>query len=136
MVSGNTKSCGCLATEGRKARRISSCHSEITAVLLGYKRHAESRGIAWALSRAEVEGLIIKSCNYCGGQPGNVKKTKSSIGAGMKYSGIDRVDSARGYTKDNVVPACKACNFAKSDMTLDEFVVWAKRLGAMAAQWG
>ena len=51
MISGNTKSCGCLAKEIKQSRRISTHHSEITAIILGYKRHAEERGYKWALSR-------------------------------------------------------------------------------------
>lgn len=32
------------------------------------------------------------------------------------------------YTIANVVPACIICNRAKSEMTLEEFQVWAKRV--------
>lgn len=37
LRSGNTKSCGCLLKEVRLNRRISINHSDITAVILGYK---------------------------------------------------------------------------------------------------
>ena len=36
LRSGNTRSCGCLATETKKAKRKSINHSEVTAVILGY----------------------------------------------------------------------------------------------------
>jgi len=58
MVSGNTKSCGCLAKEIKQSKRISKNHSDITAIILGYKRHAERRGFKWLLSRTFVEKLI------------------------------------------------------------------------------
>ena len=38
MVSGNTKSCGCLSKEVRASKRISKNHSEITAIILGNKK--------------------------------------------------------------------------------------------------
>tara|TARA_S200002703_G_scaffold159045_1_gene171246 strand:+ start:3060 stop:3620 length:561 start_codon:yes stop_codon:yes gene_type:complete len=136
LVSGNTKSCGCYASVAARNRRISKNHSEVTAVILGYKRHAKDRGLSWELSRDDVESVISMSCKYCGSKPSNVKRTKNSIGGGLKYSGIDRVDSGRGYTIENIVPACKICNYAKSNMSIDEFASWAKRLGAMATQWG
>lgn len=136
MISGNTKSCGCLADESKGMRRISKNHSEITAIILGYKRHAENRGVAWKLSRPDVESIVSKPCNYCGIPPSNVKRTKNSLHGGLKYSGIDRVDSSGDYVKGNVVPACKICNFAKSDMSTSEFYDWAKRLASMAEQWG
>lgn len=136
IVSGNTRSCGCLSKEVQRAKRISYNHSEVTAIMLSYKRHAIRRGFCWELSRMFVENLINKNCYYCGSEPMNIKKTKNSLGEGLLYSGIDRIDSLKGYTENNVVPCCKICNYAKSNMTTQEFYIWAKRLNAMADQWG
>ena len=137
VKSGNTKSCGCLSKE-IKSRRISPNQTEVTAIILGYKRHAEDRGFKFKLSREQVESIIKKNCYYCGTPPSNNKKTKNSIGDGIKYSGIDRIDSNRDYSIDNVCPCWKVCNYAKSNMSLVEFQEWAKRIGqkAMAEQWG
>lgn len=138
MTSGNTKSCGCLSNEVKKAKRISNNHSEITAIILGYKRHAEDRGFKWLLTREQVNNIIKMNCHYCGSIPNNIKKTKNSAGVGLNYSGIDRVNSKDDYTLKNCVPCCKICNYAKSNMTVDEFRKWAINLGikAMAEQWG
>lgn len=138
MVSGNTKSCGCLAIEIKKSKRISKYHSDITAIILGYKRHAERRGFKWLLSREFVERLIKENCFYCDDEPSNIKKTKNSIGDGLLYSGVDRINSDKDYTEDNVVACCRVCNYAKSNMTIDEFKMWVIRIGkrAMAEQWG
>lgn len=137
MISGNTKSCGCYGREIRKNKRISNNHSEITSIILGYKRHAENRGFKWLLTRMQVENIIDKDCFYCGSNPGNIKKTKNSIGDGLKYSGIDRIDSNKDYTIDNCVPCCRICNYAKSNMNIIEFKEWAIKLGqkAMSDQW-
>lgn len=43
------------------------------------------------------------------------------------YSSVDRTDSTKGYTHENAVPACKNCQFAKRDLTLEEFKSWVKR---------
>lgn len=136
ITSGNTKSCGCLATEMRKARRISDNHSEVTAIILGYKRHAVNRGYKWLITRDQAKTVIILPCHYCGLEPSNIKKTKNSLGDGLRYSGIDRKNNTGDYTPDNVVPCCKVCNYAKSNLSLDQFLDWAKRLNAMAEQWG
>jgi len=137
MISGNTKSCGCFGKEIRRLKRISNNHSEITAIILGYKRHADRRGFKWKLTRGDVESIIIKDCLYCGTKPSNIKKTKNSIGDGYRYSGIDRVDSLKDYTIENAVPCCRICNYAKSNLSLKEFQEWAMKLGAraMALQW-
>ena len=138
MISGNTKSCGCLAKETKQAKRISKNHSDITAIILGYKRHAIDRGFRWELSRGFVENIIKQNCYYCGSEPSNRKKTKNSIDEGLFYSGIDWINPLKDYTEDNVVPCCRVCNYAKSNMNLSEFKEWATRLGkrAIAEQWG
>ena len=137
MISGNTKSCGCFAKEVMANKRISHNHSEVTAIILGYKRHAENRGYKWLLYRNDVEKIIFKPCYYCGSEPLNIKRTKNSIDGGLKYSGIDRIDSDKDYTIENTVPCCKICNYAKSNMTIYEFKKWAIMIGkkAMATQW-
>lgn len=136
MISGNTKSCGCFSRETKAKTRKPRNGSEVTAIILGYKRHSESRGFKWHLSRSQVENIVSKPCAYCGLPPSNIKRTKNSLPEGFKYSGIDRVDSLKDYEIENVVPACKVCNFAKSNMTKQEFHAWAKRLASMAEQWG
>lgn len=135
MSSGNTQSCGCYQSELKKSRRIPNNHGEVTAVILGYQRHALARGLDFLLTRADVIEIITGNCHYCGQPPSNRKTTKNSI-LPFLYSGIDRIDSKKDYTRDNVVPCCKICNNAKSDLTLDEFKGWISRLKAMAQQWG
>jgi len=131
--SGNTRSCGCLARQVKASQRISDNHSEVTAVILGYKTHALKRGYLWDLTREDVENLIFKDCYYCKSPPSNTKRTKNSLGEGLKYNGIDRTDNSQGYHKDNCVPCCKICNRAKGDLTIFEFNNWLKNL---AEQWG
>ncbi|QIG69907.1 HNH endonuclease protein [Rhizobium phage RHph_I3_11] len=130
--SGNTKSCGCLSKKVKADKRLPDNYSEVTAIILGYKRHANSRKYSWCLSRDFVEDLIKKDCHYCKSPPSNLKKTKNSIG-GLKYNGIDRVNNSLGYTTENVVPCCNICNRAKMSLSYDEFINWVKRL---AEQWG
>ena len=128
MTSGNTKSCGCYAKEVYAKKRISNIHSEVTAILLSYKRHAKSRKLEWNLTREEVVKIIGENCNYCNSEPSNIQKTKNSIGDGLFYSGIDRVNSSKGYETENVVPCCKVCNYAKRNMTLENFETWIDNL--------
>ena len=128
-ISGNTKSCGCLAREVKQAKRLPNNHGEITAIILGYKRHAERRGFKFILTRPEVENIIKKNCHYCGSKPANLKQTKNSIG-GLLYNGIDRINSKKDYYSKNVVPCCSVCNMAKSDMTIEKFLDWVKRVHA------
>ena len=131
LRSGNTKSCGCLSLERKKATRISKHHSDVTAVIAGYKRHATRRGHVWELTRAQVETIIQEPCHYCGMLGSNTKVTKNSIEP-FKYNGIDRKHNESGYTVDNTVACCRVCNRAKLNMGYEDFLNWIK---AMAEQW-
>jgi len=46
------------------------------------------------------------------------------------YNGLDRVDSSKHYTLDNVVPCCTVCNRAKSNLTVADFYDWIAQLTA------
>ncbi len=87
------------------------------------------------------EGLAIEEfyelsqmpCYYCNKLRSNkcVKKYKNIDNMQKSlylYNGIDRIDNLKGHTIDNVVPCCKYCNFAKSNLNLEEFQDWIKRI--------
>lgn len=139
VKSGNTKSCGCLRRRLKAETRLPNNQAEVSAVILGYKRHADRRAYPWELDFDFVNDLIRQECYYCKLPPSNLKTLKNSLEA-FKYSGIDRKDNTKGYTKDNVVPCCKICNNAKSDLTLEQFKEWILRIEratkAFADQWG
>ena len=127
LHSGNTRSCGCLARDAKAAQRLPNDTGPVTAILLGYKRHARDRGIEWNLSREAVDQLVRQPCHYCGVAGGNLKRTKN-LRDGFAHNGIDRINSAAGYEDGNVVPCCGTCNRAKGAMTYAEFIGWACRL--------
>jgi len=59
--------------------------------------------------------------------PGAPKQEFPIVFAELKIisvNGLDRVDSLKSYTLDNVVPCCTQCNLAKLDYSLDEFKKW------------
>ena len=50
-----------------------------------------------------------KPCHYCGCK--------------LEVTGLDRKDSSKGYSRDNVVPCCWDCNRKKNDKPYDQFVL-------------
>jgi 5-methylcytosine-specific restriction endonuclease McrA len=135
LRSGNTRSCGCFAKEVKSTKRKPDNGGELTAVILGYKRHAARRGLSWNLGREYVRAIISKPCLYCGSIASNEKRTKNTKEP-FKYNGIDRYDNAVGYEESNVVPCCFVCNRAKGDLSATEFLEWVNKVEAMAEQWG
>ncbi len=73
------------------------------------------------LSLEEFHHLSQLPCHYCNRPPFNRHGS-------FLYSGLDRIDSFRRYLKDNVVPCCKNCNFAKGNQSLQQFSEWIERL--------
>lgn len=132
VVSGNTKSCGCLSSEIKKSKRLPENLGVIYQIVLGYKRHATRRKIKWLINIFDVKEIIIKPCFYCGAINTNNKITKN-LKEGFLYNGIDRKNNKGNYTTKNCVPCCKQCNRAKGNMKFKDFIKWIK---AMAEQWG
>ena len=128
MVSGNTKSCGCMTSKFHKEHHLLPDNLGVKRhIILQYKRHAFRRNLCFDISEKDFISLIVKECFYCGLPPSNLKKTKN-YKQGLLYSGIDRIDSSKGYTKENCVSCCENCNKAKLAMSKDEFLSWVKRV--------
>jgi hypothetical protein len=77
--------------------------------------------------------LSQQDCFYCRRPPHNERlhhygiKDKETVV--FTYSGLDRVDPTIAlHNKDNVVPCCWDCNFAKNNMTQQEFFDLACRI--------
>jgi 5-methylcytosine-specific restriction endonuclease McrA len=131
LQNGNTGSCGCSRRSGKGSRPNYTCRMPPGAasrnnVLKQYRCAARSRGIVWELTGTEFDLITAGNCAYCGLPPSNVNR--SSHNGTFVYTGIDRVDNARGYVISNVVPCCQVCNHAKKDMSLEQFKTWIRRL--------
>lgn len=128
LMSGNTKSCGCLRKETTSKNHVlPSVRSSLNKLYAGYINGAKSRGLDFDVSFEEFVRLTSLNCFYCGISPSTVykgrRKSKSENGD-YRYNGLDRIDSSIGYTLNNVVPCCKHCNYAKRQMTYKEFKDW------------
>lgn len=74
------------------------------------------RGHGWDITFEQYCGLIDIPCFYCGGVV-------------EKYgTGLDRVDSEKGYLYSNVRPCCKRCNQAKNNLTEEDFYTFIRRI--------
>lgn len=118
IQSGEIKSCGCKMRD----RRISIKRSTINKLFLLYKASAKKRGLLFEFNLEEFEEITQMPCEYCKDSPSNFKLSPNKITEKPYfYTGIDRVDNGKGYTKDNCVPCCKKCNFMKKNYSLEDF---------------
>lgn len=71
----------------------------------------KKRQIEWNLSFDEYSLLIKKPCYYC----------ENKLGEPVKRStGLDRLDSSKGYELSNVVSCCYVCNCIKNEFLTPE----------------
>ena len=95
VIRGTSKGCGC----------VKSKPGNVGFYLLyqSYKIRSRQREIDFLLTK-------IKS-----------RRKAASDNTKYIYNGVDRVDNEKGYTVENSVPCCLHCNFAKAQMTQDQF---------------
>lgn len=126
LKRGQTKSCGCLNQELRRNRKKHSGNVAINSQIDSYRRSAIKRNLEWSLNRDLAVSLFLSNCHYCGSKPSRLAKTHGPDTA--LVNGIDRVDSSKGYRQDNCVSCCKVCNYAKSDMSSEDWEAWLVNL--------
>ena len=114
LRAGQRVSCGCMAEEKIHETGVNKIFSL-------YKRKSRLRNKEFNLSYHEFEILINGNCDYCGVSPKQLLRRQKSKKPQIYYNGIDRIDSSKGYVLSNCVSACRYCNQAKSDMSIDEF---------------
>lgn len=90
------------------------------------KHSAASRSKVFSLTFDQFILFWQKPCHYCGNIHSNV--------------GLDRIDSTKGYSLDNVVPCCSICNVMKWNLTAKEFYshiekICAKRLSNLEPEY-
>jgi len=113
------------------------------ALIKRYRMSAKdkTKNISWSLTEDQAIQLFNGNCFYCGSSPistYNVYKTKAgrfttqhvdrAKKAEIQYNGIDRIDSSLGYEISNVVSCCTICNFAKNELSLEDFYKWIEKL--------
>jgi hypothetical protein len=133
LRGGKSKSCGCnrLTPPNKEKDRELAVWKQLYKSTI--EKRSKKMGYKSDISFETFKKISLEKCYYCGLEPSNFatdrnskgKKTSNTI---IKYNGIDRIDSTRGYLTGNVVACCKYCNTAKNTMTQKEFKQFIKRV--------
>lgn len=129
LRSGKSKSCGCFKKDYIPKNKILDREKALWKQLYNSTIKKRSKKLNY-ISDIDIDEFIKISksrCNYCGLEKSNILKDR--IGNFyLKYNGIDRINSSKGYMKNNSVACCKYCNIAKNTMTVKEFISFIKRV--------
>lgn len=87
-----------------------------------YKKGALKRNLEYSLTEEQFTKLITGKCHYCGDKLTNVVKGQGKTSGDFYYTGIDRVDSSKGYIKENCVSCCWTCNNMKHTTKEKDFL--------------
>lgn len=101
LVKGDTTSCGC--DSHRLKQDLLTAKQAVTTSAARHfwcvRNRATARGYEFGITLEEFTTLRDRPCALCGFEGPN---------------SIDRVDSEKGYTLDNVQPLCRVCQTIKS----------------------
>ena len=136
VTCGNIKNCPRCAdrTQGGLSHRIyTPTISSARRVWAYYKKEGLDFDTFYDLSQ--------QPCYYCNCLPhttiniasGKMAERYSELQRSegqFTYNGLDRIDSTKGHTVDNIVPCCWDCNMSKMAQTLDEFLDHIERMYA------
>jgi hypothetical protein len=85
-----------------------------------YEREAKERNLNFDLSIEQFDEITQQPCFYCG----DFGKERN----GVKYNGVDRINSLDGYNISNCVPCCETCNRMKMNHDLMDFLEHVKKI--------
>lgn len=147
LVNGDSQSCGCLVAEKvREAHSLEDGQTSFNNLYTICKGGARRRNLEFSLTKEEHRRMISKNCHYCNSLPIKYSRYESKIKSDIKkhlkvhitevavarswiyVNTIDRMDSSKGYTMDNCVPACWDCNYMKMDCPYEKFISQVRKI--------
>jgi hypothetical protein len=121
LRAGRSQSCGCGKLQN--ARKYDREETTWRFLYAGHTRRKDKHG---CLPFDEWKAQVQRPCHYCGDEP--PERHPRPSGDPVRAHGVDRIDSTRGYSADNVVTCCEQCNKAKNAWSADEFVAMCRKV--------
>lgn len=119
-------SCGCVNKQkGEKCRQWKGFGDVGGLYMSCMKRHARQLGVIFDITAQDAWELFIKQNGKCNltGLPIQLSKSKKTREDRVKQTAsLDRIDSTKGYTKDNIQWILKSVNIMKNKYNQDYFV--------------
>jgi hypothetical protein len=133
LRSKNTKSCGCKKFGSKSDNGWWSGYGDLSGTQWGtIKEGAKKRDIEFNITIEYVWELFLKQNRKCAltgldliMKPGDHNNVDSS----QPYASLDRIDSNKGYVKDNIQWVHKKVNLMKNILEQKEFIQLCKLIG-------
>jgi hypothetical protein len=123
LTRGTTKSCGCLRVEYGKKKfgGIGELSKSHWGSIL---RHARDRNIKVDITIKDAWDIFIEQERKCSLSGITIRfgRSKREEETGVTTASLDRIDSTKNYTRDNVQWVHKLINKSKFDLKQDDFI--------------
>lgn len=125
VARGEFTHCGCRTASyiQRDGWRFVSTDRPKAAARITWRQHFDD-----GLSFEDFLRISQLPCHYCGTTELTCYRTHKSGEEVFRYNSIDRKDPTLDHSLENVVPACKDCQFNKQSMGYQEFRDWIQRV--------
>jgi hypothetical protein len=122
LVSGHTKSCGCLRRDllGKRQRTLRPYESSYK-LLINDNANRKTKFKLELSYEDYVKFTQTKNCHYCNDEILWYEYRNDHINQNFGYN-LDRLDSSKGYSKENCVVCCGICNWMKWKLGYEQFI--------------
>lgn len=124
---GKYKSCGCKRIEAQRKRCYKGYEDLSLSLWNSTKRSARLREIPFLITIKQGWELFVRQGKRCALSGETLAfSTRSNTFDGT--ASLDRIDSSRGYTIDNVQWVHKDVNYMKTDLSEKDFLTWCRKI--------
>jgi hypothetical protein len=131
----NTKSCGCLKHEAPYNLILNREEALWKQAYFTYLiKRVRNKKFNTDININEFKNMVKRPCIYCGItnfytlEDLKYKTHQKISDTKISFNGLDRIDSSKGYLKNNTVSCCKNCNLAKNTLSQSEFFDLIRRI--------
>lgn len=119
LLSGRTRSCGCLAKQKTRERRFTGYQQISGKYWSSIRGAANRRQLIFDIDIKYIWNLYIKQNKLCAlsGLP-----IEFNLNNKLTTASIDRIDNNKGYTKNNVQLLHKKVNIMKNNLVQKNFI--------------
>lgn len=128
LLQGKVRSCGCLRKEimsnsfNEKNKNWKGYEEISGSIWSSIKSGAASRNLEFSIKIEEAWDLFLKQDRKCALTSWPIHLNYDELNKSLKTASLDRIDSDKGYTIDNIQWIHKDINFIKSDFDQKYFI--------------
>jgi hypothetical protein len=89
---------------------------------------AKARNIPFQITIQQAWNLFVAQKGRCALSGVPIVLNPSTVSAGANTASLDRIDSSKGYTQDNLQWVHAQINFMKHSLLEEEFITWCRRV--------